>query len=459
MVLILMAGCASVSLNTGFADVSASVKDRAGMVIDWSDGVELDHVVEEQVRALLKNELTSDRAVQVALLNNREMQVLCSELGIAQADLVQAGLLRNPVFDAAVTFPVSGGRTDLELTAVMNFLEVLYLPLRKRVAAARFEETKLRVTGSVLDFAGDVRRAFYFHQANEQMLELRRTIAAGLKSSLLVAEKLYQAGNISDLDFARQRAQLENGKLALRSGEAAVSQSREQLNLLLGLWGSNTQWAIDKHLPEVPIQPPQTEQIERASIEKSLELQSAKQRVIAAGEQLGLAQSTALMPEWGIGARGERQDGPWSAGPIFELPIPLFDQGQARTGRAAAELRRAQREYYATAVRVRASARAARDRLQSAHDRALYFRDILLPLQERIVNEAQLQYNAMQLGVFELLRAREQQIEAGVAYVGALRDYAIAASDLAQLMSGRLPQSNTSQPAPFQARADDSEGR
>jgi cobalt-zinc-cadmium efflux system outer membrane protein len=124
---------------------------------------------------------------------------------------------------------------------------------------------------------------------------------------------------------------------------------------------------------------------------------------------------------------------------VLEFPIPLFDQGQARTGRAAAELRRAQQEYYALAVKIRSISRALRDRAQGARDRASYYRDIMLPLHERIVNEAQLQYNAMQLGPIQLLRAREQQIETGAAYVEALRDYWLARAELAQLLSGRLP--------------------
>ena len=90
-----------------------------------------------------------DEAVQIALLNNRELQALYSDLGVAQADLVQAGLLKNPIFDAAILFPVaSGGRPKLELSAVWNFLDIFYVPLRKRVAAARFEEAKLGSQGS-----------------------------------------------------------------------------------------------------------------------------------------------------------------------------------------------------------------------------------------------------------------------------------------------------------------------
>jgi cobalt-zinc-cadmium efflux system outer membrane protein len=146
------------------------------------------------------------------------------------------------------------------------------------------------------------------------------------------------------------------------------------------------------------------------------------------------------MPESHMGVLGERSDGDWEVGPVIEFPIPIFDQGQARTGRAAAELRRAQQEYYALAVNIRATARALRDRAQGARDRALYYRDIMLPLHERIVNESQLHYNAMQVGPVQLLRAREQQIEMGAAYVEALREYWLARTELAQLLSGRLPE-------------------
>jgi outer membrane protein, heavy metal efflux system len=83
--------------------------------------------------------------------------------------------------------------------------------------------------------------------------------------------------------------------------------------------------------------------------------------------------------------------------------------------------------------------------MEGFRDRALYYRDIMLPLHERIVNESQLQYNAMQLGPIQLLRAKEQQIETAVAYIDALRDYWLARGDAGQILSGRLPSSNGTQ--------------
>ena len=442
--LMLLSGCMSVALNAGFDDVKATVEERSKLRIFWNNGTDLDKEAAEKIGSLLEGKLTADQAVQIALLNNRDLQALYSELGVAQADLVQAGLLRNPIFDAAILFPVSnGGKPKLELSAVMDFLDIFYIPLRKRVAAARFEEAKLRITGAVLDFSARVRTAFFLHQANEQMLELRQTIVQALAASSELSRRLNEAGNITDLDFARDRALLEAGKLALRSAEVAARQGREELNILMGLWGNQTEWQTDGRLPDIPLQAMQTENIERIALDRSVDLLNARQRLVFAGEQLGFNRWTALLPEMQVGTGSEREeDGSWKVGPVFEFPIPLFDQGQARIGRSGAELRRAQQEYYALAVRIRSTARAIRDRMEGARDRALYYRDILLPLHERIVNESQLQYNAMQLGPIQLLRAREQQIETAVAYIEALRDYWVARGDLGQILSGRLPSSN-----------------
>jgi cobalt-zinc-cadmium efflux system outer membrane protein len=440
LVILSIAGCASVDLRAGFSEVGAVVQERAGATVVWSQGPELDREAEEKVQALLRGRLTVDDAVQIALLNNRELQALYAELGVAQADLVRAGLFKNPILEAAVLFPLSRVRPDLQLTMVFGFLDAFYVPLRKRVAAAAFEESKLRVTGAVLDFAARVRAAFYAHQADEHTLELRQTIVDALSASFEVSRRLYEAGNITDLDFARSRAEAEASKLALRSAEAASRQSREGLNELMGVWGAATEWTLERRLPEVSGKSLALHEAEGLALARSIDLAHARQRIAVAGEQLGYDRATALIQTGELGVEAEREEG-WKVGPVLIVPIPLFDQGQARVGRAAAEFRRAQQEYYALAVRIRATARVVEERVRAARDRALYYRDIVLPLQERIVNEAQLQYNAMQVGVFQLLRDRERQIEIGAAYVDTLREYWLAWTDLALLSSGRLPAS------------------
>lgn len=448
------AGCASVNLSAGFPEVTAAVEERYSAKISWNQGTELDSESAERLRSLLQRKLTADDAVQIALLNNRDLQAMYSDLGVAQADLVQAGLLRNPILDASVAFHLGPVRPDLQLGVVFGLLDALYVPLRKRVAAAQFEEAKLRVTGAVLDFVLEARGTFYRHQADEQMLELRTAIVEALTASFDVSRRLHEAGNITDLGLARDRAAMERAKLELRAAEVAARQSRERLNILMGLSGRNTEWEIEQRLPDVPAEPLPVDGIERSAVTRSLDLAHARQRVAAVGQRLGYDRATALIPSLEVGATAEKEsDEVWGVGPSVAVPIPVFDQGQARVARSAAELRRVQHEYYALAVRVRSTARAVLDRLQGAGDRARYYRDILLPLQERIVSEAQLQYNAMQLGVFELLRDRQQQIETGVAYVEVLRDYWVARAELQHILSGRLPMSEGIRPGGTSGRA------
>jgi outer membrane protein, heavy metal efflux system len=437
--LLLLAGCATFDQRAGFSDVSTAVEARSGKRVAWNLGSELDAEAAAEVRRLLAAPLTADAAIQVALLTNRELQATYAELGVAQADVVQAGLLTNPVFDGAILFPVAGGPAKADLSVAMSFLDVFYRPLRRRVAAARFEEAKLQVTGAVLDLAASVRAAFYRHQASEQRLELLETVVQALTASADVSERLYAAGNITDLDRARERALLEEERLQLRAAEVAVRESRAALNTLMGLWGEETTWQVERRLPDVPADALPLEGLERQTLAQSLDVASARQRLVTGGEELGVSRALLLIPESSLGVGAEHEEGEWKVGPTIELPIPLLNQGQGRLGRAVAEFRRAEQEYYAVGVRVRSAARLVKARLEGAEDRVRYSRDIVLPLRERIVRETQLQYNAMQVGVFDLLRARELQIEAAIAYVDVLLDYWLARTELEQLTSGRMP--------------------
>jgi len=90
----------------------------------------------------------------VALLNNRDLQALYGDWA-CPGGVGPGWLLQNPVFDGAGRFPVRGGPLALDLSAAVHFLDIFYVPLRKRVAAARLEDVKLQVTGTVLRLRRD----------------------------------------------------------------------------------------------------------------------------------------------------------------------------------------------------------------------------------------------------------------------------------------------------------------
>jgi len=81
-----------------------------------------------------------------------------------------------------------------------------------------------------------VQTAFYRHQANEQMLELKQTIVQALAASWEAAQRLHAAGNITDLDLVRERALTEEAKLQLRSAEIAHVRDIGRRRLQYATW-------------------------------------------------------------------------------------------------------------------------------------------------------------------------------------------------------------------------------
>jgi cobalt-zinc-cadmium efflux system outer membrane protein len=430
--------CTSTNPDPAFNDVQRITKQH----LHWNRNSPADAAVDAHVRELLASELSPEAAVQIALLNNRNLQAMYEDLSLAQADLVEAGLLKNPVFDADIRFSTAGGGTGVELALVQDFIDLLYIPLRTKLADAGLQRAKLRVAGNVIDLAAQVRAAYYDLQAAMQTEELRRQIVAATSASQELAQRLRAAGNIRELDVQNEQALAAQSRIGLRDAEMQVVRARERLNTLMGVWGENAKWTIPTRLPDLPAETPE-ENLEQTAIDHSLDLQIARQQIVESTRRLGIAQPLGFLSEFEAGVSAEREtEGHWSVGPAFSLPIPLFNQGQPQIARAQAELRRAQYNYVATTVAIRSQVRTAKAALDAARDSVTNYQKVLLPLRQKILEGTLLQYNAMQVSPFQLLTARQQQIETANACISALHDYWLARTELDLILSGRT--------APFQ---------
>ena len=177
-ILALLSGCQSPSSDPAFADVQHLTADRAGVQIRWNRSSADDRAVASAVDDLLSHELTADQAVEIALLNNHSLQAIYAQLGIAQADLVQAGLLANPVFDASIRFPDKSPKgPDVELSISQEFIDLLFIPGARswRRRSSSRPSSRSRRLSSI--GAADARSAYYTLVAAQQMLELRKTAA------------------------------------------------------------------------------------------------------------------------------------------------------------------------------------------------------------------------------------------------------------------------------------------
>ncbi len=156
---LLLGGCATFSKDGGFNTVETVARDRINKDVTWVRAEGDADTIQTTVKKLLASPLSVDDAVQVALLNNRGLQATYAELGIAEADLVQAGRLHNPGF----TFvrAQGGGEKRIERTYTFDFASLIVAPLAMRIEGRRFEQTKLQVTDEVLRVAVETRRAYF----------------------------------------------------------------------------------------------------------------------------------------------------------------------------------------------------------------------------------------------------------------------------------------------------------
>ncbi len=437
---LLAVGCAVINPQQGFGEVSADIKQRLGVHVHWDTGGVEDVRVKESVSKMLAQPLTAQSATQIALLNNQSLQAKYADLGISQADLAQAGLLKNPVLELTRLKPresgESGGALDIELR--FAFLDILLIPLRKKVAAEQYEATKQQIITSILDHAAATRKAFYAVQTAQQIESVFEEFRASAAAALETATRLHRIGNINKGTFDSFQLQDSEADLALAEAQMATRISREKLGQLMGTTSDQTRWVIEGGLNPLPIKAIELADIEQRTVDSNLDLTMLRHNIQAIADQAGVENIESIINDLELGYAWDREDsGHWKDGPIVEFKVPVFDPGFARRARAEAQIQKIMATYAAKKTSIRSNARLLVDRLHFSREMVERYVDTILPLNRRIKDFALLNYNAMQIDVFRLLRAHEKQIDGYQRFVNALSDYWMARADLETLLAGR----------------------
>ena len=130
---LLAAGCAQFTDDGGMAPVTDGIRREIGRDVVKLSTPEDARRARERVQALLAESLTEEAAVQVALLNNRGLQAAYNDLGISEADYVQASLPPNPAIVLNRTFG-TGSFVEFGFQLVGNLLAFATLPAKTEIA-------------------------------------------------------------------------------------------------------------------------------------------------------------------------------------------------------------------------------------------------------------------------------------------------------------------------------------
>ncbi len=440
---LLLAGCASFSPDGGAGRVSELTRERTGQNVTFQRSTADVDSAGTRVAELLKQPLTADSAVELALLNNRGLQASFSELGIAEADRVRAGRLANPTLSFG---RLSGhGVTEIDRSVMFNLLGLLTLPVASEVAQRQLEQAQYQAALDAVGVASEARKAFFSAVAAQGLVGYYEQVKDAADASNDLARRMLLAGNFSKLAKMREQAFYADAMSNLARARHRAVAEREKLVRVLGLSGDQLAFKLPEHLPELPKAPLEPKDAEQIAIEKRLDVLMARRSTEATAKSLGLTRGTRFINVLEAGYANKSQTGePRQNGFEIELQLPLFDFGSARAARAEATYMQSVHRTAEVAVNARSEVRESYSAYRTAFDLARHYRDEVVPLRKRISEENLLRYNGMLSSVFELLADARDQVTTVTAAIEAQRDYWLAETDLQTALTGRSPSASPS---------------
>ena len=435
LAVMMLSGCAWFSPDAGMgvvAGVADRELDKDVAAIRTPDQAE---AVTIAVRRLLGRTLSADAAVQIALLNNRGLQAVYSELALAEAQMVEGSLPPNPRI--SYLHIAGSGELEIERSIVADILALATLPARSEIALARFRQAQLRAALETLRLAADTRRAYYRAVAAQELALYLTEAQSAAATAAQLAVRLGETGSMNKLDQAREQVFYADITAQLATTRQAAASEREALIRLLGLWDGDLKFKLPSALPALPRRAQSLATIEVDAVRRRVDLQIARMELDAIARAYGLTQATRFINILEAGYADKIETGaPFKRGVAVDLQVPIFDFGEVRVRQAEAVYMQTVNRLLELAVNVRSQARDAYRVYRSAYDIAGHYQREVLPLRKIISDETLLRYNAMLIDVFSLLAEARQRIAATITAIQAKRDFWLATVELKAAVAG-----------------------
>ena len=454
-----LTGCASVAIDENFAEVERFAREQTGSEVRWLRSDPEREAMRTEVDRLLAQPLAIDDAVRIALGYSPAFQSLLAEAAVASADATGSARIGNPVFTFERLFRsgAEGRELDIGRSLGISLFDLLFLPARLEQAKFRQQQTRLQSSIALLSTVTEVRQAWVDAVAARQVAHYREEVATAAGTAAELARRMQATGNFSRLQRAREQALAAEETANLIRARQNATAAREALIQRLGLTPSQAQaLRLPDQLPALPEAPIDEATAGAALLDNRLDVRIARTDLERTAKSLGLTQVTSVVNGLHVaGVRNSETGESSQRGFEVELPLPLFDFGDAARASSEARYLSAFNRTLEVANNASSQVRVAYEGYRSAYDLARHYRSEVVPLRQNITEESVLQYNGMLIGVFELLAAARAQSASVVQAIEAERDFWRAEAALKASLLGQpiAPISLQSSASPAEAGA------
>lgn len=425
---LLLQACAEFSPDGGMATVATAVREQVGAeptkIATEGDAA----IASTRVAVLLRETLSAESAVQIALLNNRMLQADYNDLGLAEIASVEAGLPPNP----RLSLSRIGGPSfvEWEVRVIGNILALGTLPARKELARERFAQAQQAAIATTYRIALDTRRAWIAAVAAQETVGYLEQARSAADATADLMRKLGETGGATKLEQARAGAAYAEVVAQLAQARLRARQAKDALARIMGLWGTAREARIPSRLPALPRVVNAIANVEAEALATRVDLKIARQELSIAGRSLKLSETTrfvSLIELAGIGIDERDGDERKNFGGLeLELEFPIFDGGEVKLRRELETYMRAVNRLAAKAVDARSEARSAYQNRIAAYEIASHYQNRVLPLRRIVAQEALLRYNGMLIDVFDLLTEARERVFVNIDAIAARREFFLA---------------------------------
>ena len=433
---IALSGCASMNVDGALTDVNALVAERTNKTVQWHRDDASRQQADYAIRQLMRKPLTVDTATQVAFLRNPAIQASLANIGIAEADVAQAGRMRNPV--VSIGRIAGGGVLEIERQFLFSLLSLFTIGPRTAIAKDQAERARYMSALDIVKSADGVQRAWVEAVAARERIRIMKRVYTSVKAAENLGARMAAAGSMTALDQAKLKVAKAEVAGQLGSLRVAAGMAREKLIRQLGVWGKETKFRLPSRLPRLPGRSTALKNIERQALLKRLDIQAGRKELDFLQKTIGLTQFTGVVSLLEISGfankEREREDADvfhkMLSGFEVEFAVPIFDLGDAKVAKAEYTYMRAVEQLKSMAVNARSEVREAYGGYKGAFDLARHYQRTIIPLNKRITDEELLRYNGMLTGVLELLDASRRQQASLLKALDARRDFWLANAQL-----------------------------
>ncbi|MGE6821496.1 TolC family protein [Pseudomonas soli] len=361
--------------------------------------------------------LNLDQALDAAFAQNPDFAAIGREIGIAEGERRQAGLIPNP----ELSWEVEDTRRDTSTTTV-TLSQALELGgkrgARIEVAEAGQAVARLELERQRNSLRADVIQAFHAALRAQTALELAQQSQALTERGLRLVEGRVRAGQSSPVEATRAQVQLAQAEAAVRRARTERTVANQALARLTG----SAEARFDR-LDASSLSPGPAPKAERllATVEQTAEWRLAAAQIERGDASLG-SEKAQRIPNLtvSLGSQYSREERERVNVVGLSMPLPLFDRNQGNVLAAARRADQARDLRNAVELRLRSETRSALEQWGTAMGEVQAYDRTILPAAQQAVDTATRGFEMGKFAFLDVLDAQRTLIEARGLYLDAL---------------------------------------